>query len=283
MRRIVEPAISDLQIEHATAIARGRGFAAFVYARGVVGCLAAVAGGWRLSDDRVLSRLVGWTIVATTVLTSLLIGLPYRVVAWRIPPGRSWAVLVSLVPQALAVMLPAAMPCAAAIVLRSTSPDARVRRSVFAVAIVCAAATLLNVATITPFANQTFRVLMAGHFVVRGVNELTLAELWRKHAWLQLNGRAALACAPLVLTAFVWRTLAWRRSAFGSALAISGIVVYNLAYLALPSLWPPFMPGMAVAWSVWLPNLVFATATVLLAGWNRIGYHPPCSRSSSHS
>jgi hypothetical protein len=263
MRRIVEPAIADLQLEHAHAVARGRAFAALVYARSVVACGMAIASAWCASDERALTRLVAWTLAITTAVTSLMIWMPFLQVASRVPEGDAWLVLLLLVVLTVPAMLPTTMPCAVAIVARSADPSRRLKRVTFVVAVACAATTLLMVAAVLPAASQMFRDVFAGQTTRRGVNELSLVGMWRAHAWLQLNGRAALVCAPLVLTAFVWRTLAWQRNAIGSALAISGIVLYNVAYVALPRLWPSLMPGVAVGWSVWLPDALFLAVAIM--------------------
>jgi hypothetical protein len=265
VRGIVDPAVSDLQFEYARAVRTGRVRAWFIYTRGVLACVEAVAGAWCASGSRTLPRLLAWTAGVATILTALLIWIPYRDLhaQARVIVGEPWRVLMSLVPQAVVAVLPVAMPCAAAIVLRSAPASAQLRRSIFMITIACASTTLLIFAAILPSANQTFRELVVGHPIWRGTNELTLGELWIQHAWFDLSVRGAFVCAPFALTAFVWRVLEWQRNAVGSALAIAAMVAYVAAFVAMPQLWRSFVPRVPIGWSPWVPNALYLAAAFM--------------------
>jgi hypothetical protein len=292
MKRLIDPAIADLQHEHDAAIRRGlvwRG--RWVHTAGCVAVWKVIAvsattastraiGDWARTDEGAVARTIGYSLAMITAAVALLVGGPLRTFTQHAPPGTlGWAVLY-LVPQALVVAIPLGLMFGVLFGLRGRVATRRVARSVAALAIACSILTFVLVAWTMPAANQAFRELAAGSRIPRGFNEMTLSELARTPAQniglvsatanrlaFEFHFRLALAFASLALGLFaIAVTAAWRGAYRVRGLVIvgflTGIAYYVLLFWARQAGYAA--DGHANVAVAWIPNLVFLAMTLLL-------------------
>jgi lipopolysaccharide export LptBFGC system permease protein LptF len=137
-------------------------------------------------------------------------------------------------------------------------------------ALVASAVSFVNLAWITPAANQAFRIIVAGSAdLPLGVTELTLGELgrqielarrglavqWPLDIALNYHTRWALACSPLVLTLFALsmvRATSVRQWALGVAACGAFFSYYMLMYGGRRLVLDGSVPAYAAAW---VPNV----------------------------
>lgn len=280
MERLIDPAVADLQCEHADAIRRGqlwrsrRVLVAGYVAIWKVTLLAASVSATReqaTMDNRAVVRTTVFAAIAVIVLTALLVVPPLSQFSARVDAKTLIEIIWYLLPQALSVALPMGIVFGILLGLRGRIATPRVRGIVAALAIVCAVASLVNVGWILPAGNQKFRELafqmVSGEsrvYLSRGMNELTLVEL-ASLSTFEFNFRLAFALSPLVL-GFLSLTAAAlaseRRRVITAgiwALAIC-FAFYVLLYFARQNSAYKLGPAMMA----WGPDLAFAATALLL-------------------
>jgi lipopolysaccharide export LptBFGC system permease protein LptF len=291
LERLIDPAIADLQCEHADALRQGRrwrsrwirlaGYSAFWK----VTVIAATRHALRertTADDRAVGRTVVFSLVAMMVLTAVLLWPALRTFRLRDTGTKSWLVLY-LVPSAVAFALPLGLVFGIFLGLRDRASTTRVKWNIAALGILCSAAAFIIVGWLMPAANQAFRELAAGSRLLLGFNELSLGQLasgdptrlmrvmWggvttKRLAW-EFHSRVALAFAPLALALFALGATAARRREYGRvtmgvAALTAAFGYYVLLFYARESvLYSDWLPSEVAAW---LPNLVFLAMALLL-------------------
>src|SRR5688500_2020511 len=86
--------------------------------------------------------------------------------------------ILYLVPSMLTLSVPAGLAIGAAVGLSQRERSRRLLAAIGLVALLSSLASLVNIAWVTPIANQSYRAEVIGDVLVRkGQNELTLTEL----------------------------------------------------------------------------------------------------------
>jgi len=235
MERVIEPLLTDLQLEYEVALRHGRrwksrwalvaGCIAFV--KTLTLCVARrVVVGDRLrtmDDDAALKRMAWISTAAMMVATALLV---YSVLAKQArQPGiltRHPEVLLMLVPQALALAIPIGVAFGVIIGLRGRAISARLWRKVTAYSVGCCLAGFVTITWLLPAANQTFReVIFQSELTAasgtesrkverprleKGVTELTLGELRTRMSMVRSDGSVSSDEARLAIYRFhqIW-------------------------------------------------------------------------------
>jgi lipopolysaccharide export LptBFGC system permease protein LptF len=300
MERLIDPAIADLQCEHADARRAGaRWRAGGVLIAGYLAVLKVVAiGAGRASirdrstaDGDAIGRTVRFAAIATTSFTALFVSVPLRQALATLHLGTDSLIrlTVYLVPQALAVAVPMGMVFG---VLSGGAPTRRSRRTSVLLMFGASLTTLLLVGWLMPEGNQAYRETMFALIngvephgrLALGTNELTLGglrQLTRDQFVLPLiasrrsfdfHSRLALAFAPLALGQFALGISSGRRRAAGvltvGMLGLAGCFAYyllmyyaNAAMYRAPFAVSEHVPPIIAAW---LPNLAFWVSALLL-------------------
>ena len=281
MERLVDPVVADLQVEYAQAIRESRpwkgrwtllvSYLAFAKVMLVCGILGTREGwhNWSADDRRVFSRTLVWITVAT-VLSSVLVGLPsFQHVPDMLAVNanaRLERLILYLVPSTLTLGVPAGLAIGAAIGLSQRERSRRLLAAIALVAVLSSLASLVNVAWVTPLANQSYRAEVMGDLLVgKGQNELTLTELRSSAGGTFLyHLRVAVGAAPLTLAIFgvVVATRRWRRAA-AIGIACAGVVGYGFAlnagrFFNYHEVVPPRV-------AAWMPHILLAWVTILIA------------------
>lgn len=281
MERLIDPVVADLQVEYAQAVRESRpwrsrwtlltnylAFAKVILLCGIVGTRQAWHD-WNVDDQRAFNRTLVWIAVAT-VVSSVVVGLPSL---QSIPDmlsinanARLDRLVLYLVPSTLTLGVPAGLAIGAALGLSQRQRSRRLLAAIGLVALLSSLASLVNVAWVTPVANQSYRTEVMGDLLLqKGQNELTLTELRNSAGGtFRYHVRIAVGAAPLTLAVFgvVVATRRWRRAAaIGTACA--GVVGYMLAlnfgrYFNHHEVMPPRV-------AAWMPHIVLAWATILIA------------------
>lgn len=280
MARIVDPTLADVRVEDGRLT--WRGCLALMRALTLHAALSAPGALVRIyeDDDHAIPRaallsLAGAFVVALPFvllpmlgsLRSDLIGPVARVIPRS---ARTAEMFVLLVPQAMALTLPAAILLAFPVAFGGLATTPRIRRRATALLILYTVLTGVVIDRIMPRTNQAFRVLVSGQPVPRGSNETTFAGLRREMATLRtfhgadallrrveytLHLRMALACAPFPLGLLALALSATRFGRRRRWLVASGglacylLVVPLLQVLALFLLRRTALPPALLAWS----------------------------------
>lgn len=290
MERLIDPVLTDVQIEYQEAIARGRVWRSrWIRLAGCVALLEAVVlygyertvRGWSDDAGQAFRRMVALS-AAAIVAVALVILLPpaLSVPAYLVP---------YLVPQALPLAIPVGLTVGLFCGLGGRPVSYRLKGAVLLLALACSAGSLAAMAWAVPAASQAFRLSLEEQLRrtnaaevthTKGLTEMSLGELQRRIDSLTQAGRVrqvrivrfayhlrwGLPCAPFALALFALAALPRRRvrywifaaSAFGTCLAYYFVLMAGDAAAREGTL-----PAAAGAW---LPNLVFVVAaTVLLA------------------
>jgi hypothetical protein len=292
MERLIDPAIADLQSEHADALAHGRvwgarrvcfaGYLAF-WKVAAIGISRASSRALLAPHESAFGRTVRFSVLATTALTLVFIWAP----VWNsLPhPGHRLAIFLALVPQALSVALPMGVVFGVLGGLRGRIATPRDRQAIVGLAVASTLAMIVFVGWILPASNQVFREATFGGPLARGINELTIAELasgqltrGRILVWgtlsrrvFEFHYRLALAFAPLVLGLFALGVAGARRrvsnvAGVGALALVSCFAYYTLLYYARTAYYArvdarnPY-PAIVAAWE---PNLAFLASALLL-------------------
>jgi hypothetical protein len=288
MERLIDPILTDVQIEHQNAIAEGRvwrsrwvriaGYFAFVkviafYAYGQT------VREWSVDEGQAFARTVGVSTAAFVVTALLLISPTVRSVPTNL--------LLYQIPQTLPLAIPVGVTLGIFCGLGGRVIPLRLKGAALALALTCSAGSLATMAWIIPAASQGYRVSVSEHLrltqgtdatLSTGPLEMTLSELRAKVDALEQSGRAraarnaafayylrwALPGAPFVLALFalsIMPRLPVRRWAIAVA-ACGACLSYFLLLLVADT--AARQTQLPIAASVWLPNLVFAVASTAL-------------------
>lgn len=264
MEHIVDPAIADLQRD---PTARSYGAVLKV----LLLCVSQEALMLRpertSGDRRAVARLLGATVFLTA-LGTLLLEAPFLSDAWN-PVGFDSRVLLYLAPQAFPLALAVGVTLATVFAIEGRALSSLATAWLVTIGLVASVISLIDLAWITPAANQAFRVAVSGdRDLVRGAAEMTLRELWRvapSDAALafHFHARCALAVSPLMLVAFAWSTVkATARTWVAGCAAVGALVAYDmLLYGGQRLTLVGHLPAFAAAW---LPNVVLMMIAVAL-------------------
>jgi lipopolysaccharide export LptBFGC system permease protein LptF len=288
MERLIDPALTDVQIEYRNAIAQGRvwrsrwiriaGYFAFVKVIALYGYDRTVRD-WSVDDGQTFARTLGLSAAAFVVTTLLLIAPAVRAVPTSFVPY--------LIPQALPIAIPVGVTLGIFCGLGSRVVTFRLKEAALALALTCSAGSLATTAWIVPAAGQSFRVFASEHLrftagkepiLTMGVSEMTLDQLRKTIDALTQSGRTraargatfvyylrwALPCAPFVLALFalsVRPRRPVRRWILAAAACGACLSYYFLLLAADIAARQTFLP---IVVSVWLPNLVFAVVSTTL-------------------
>ena len=302
MERLIDPVIADLQCEHGDAIRRGQiwrgrralvnGYMAFwkVVAIGMGGAATRTL---ITADAGAVGRIIRFSGIATTVIVGIMMWPPLR--SMRHPfAGKMTLLVVYLLPQALSLALPMGLVFGVMCGLRGRVPTRRSQRAITLLMLATCLAALVIDGWIVPVSNQAFRELSFGGRIVRGVNELTLGELWQSarerfvipaitnRRVFEFHFRLAAAFAPLALGLFSLAVAtATRRAsripAIGALAVVSCFAYYTLLYFARFS---EIITPMVAAWG---PNLVFLAVALLLRRMRPTNPDTLCPASQSET
>jgi hypothetical protein len=290
MDQLVDPVLADFQTEYEAAIRQKRiwhsrwlriaGYVVFLKVMAWYGgqqCIERLVEG-PADDHRAVARAIGFAVPLTVASTVLLEVPPLLIMPSHAHPNFA-RLVVLLVPQALALALPIGFTLGLLMGIGTHSLSPHLRRVIILLAVMCSAASLANLAWITPAANQAFRVSVFGGPVLKGGNELTIHELRellgpatreamvlaapndRPDLALLYHTRWALSFATLALTWFAL-VLKGKRLVRGVVMCVAFVSYYMLLYggrqLVLAGTVPPYA-------AAWLPNaaLIFVSATCM--------------------
>ena len=279
MERLIDPALTDVEIEYRSAIAQGRAWRGrWIRLSGCFALLKVLAWlgyrrtvhDWSADEGQAFARTLGLSACAF-FLSAFLLVLP----AVRVGPT---TLLVYLIPQALPIAIPVGLALGIFCGLGGHAVSSRLKRAALALALACSAASLATTIWILPAANQAFRVSVVEHFAGRrvvltpGAMEMEIGELGREVEALAQAGRArdarkmavgyyirwALPCAPFVLALFALAVMPRRPVRWWILAAAAGGACLGYYFLLLAADLAARRELLPVVASMWLPNLVFA-------------------------
>jgi hypothetical protein len=293
MTRVIDPLIADLQLEHEQAMRAGprskawlvRILAGIAFVKVTAICLYRDGmfrrTTWTTGDRIVLARVLVWSS-AVMIVVIVLLELPfvshYAVELHELSPMR----FVYLIPQALSLALPIGATFGVVLGLGGRPIAARVRVACLAVAVLTSAVAFVNVAWVTPAANQAFRLLVSGQPVEPGIGELPLGQLLSEINRLNhdpalvqtrrllalsfvYHYRIALSFSPLVLVFFALSMLSasvmWRWILIAAA-CVAFFSYYTFLLGARSLVFASAAPAYAAAW---FPNVAVAVVSVVMA------------------
>jgi hypothetical protein len=276
MSRVIDPAIADLQHEHAEAWRAGAWPSRSV--------LASYVGVWKaLGYGAVSSRLRGWLIwfmsdrslVTRTALLAIAVGLtmtvlltlpPLLATSARADQASEWLTFLYLTPQAVAISIPIGLSLAVMYTMRASPMTLRLVGPIAALALLASCLMLIVLDLLVPAANRAFLELTFGGQIVRGMNDVRLAELARRsdpYSIHALHMRLSLVVAILTLTGVALGLTSLLRPRWWAAVLMS--MAGPTAYWCLWML-ATRVGGRAPALTAWAPNLLLGgLAVVLLA------------------
>ncbi len=285
--RVVEPLVSDMQVEHHLARLDGR-----VWRARLVVALAAVslvrtlavsvahdtvtgARAWSNDDQRELTRVVSVALVVMAVMTALLTVSPAVGYARHLGSERAYLVVL-LVPQAVPIALPLAATWGVLFGLAGRVTSRRLQATVVTLAIVASLGSFAMLNWVVPRSNHSFRVAASGMADLRrGASEMTRSQLREHYAMSNRSlgqyrsdrlarfyyQRDALAWASLSLVLFALAVrLRRRRRLWVRAVLAFGVCWAYLAVFTI-SARADSVPALLGAW---IPNLTFVIAALVL-------------------
>ena len=280
IEKLIDPLIADLQFEHAEALRSGQIWRGrWIAITGWIAFWQVMAHAWVVTRWRaaraVVVALSAATLVTAAAICSVLAGTPATI---HTRGNMMWLVLY-LVPQALAISLPACMALGLFLWIRREGADPSSRRTVLWLIRLSLLAAFVNIGWITPAANTAYRNIVAGAATVRGPNELTFLELGQRMSngnggitlegalpmafWV--NARLALAVAPVLLCVLALAG-ATARSRSSPVIVFTTLTIFVGCYVLIPedeiAILMRWMPAIAIAW---IPDAIVAMAIVTLA------------------
>jgi hypothetical protein len=283
MSRVVDPTLGDMRHERVRPL--WLGYLSVARALTVHAVLSLPARAARVYDDdaRAIPKLALLSAVVALLTAVPLVAPPLlHQGASHLPISRGWLV-ITLLPQAIALALPAALLVAIPIAVRRAAPSPRLVGRVLAVSALYAGVTFLVIERMVPAANQSFRVAVSGlgGDLRPGPNETPSAELKQEidrlrtlqagttvirrleYAYeLKLSlSWAALPIAALALAcAFAPFGRRWPLTTGLAALTIYVFALFGFgAYVVEPALRGVSVPAGSLAW---VPNALM----ILIAG-----------------
>jgi hypothetical protein len=297
MERLIDPAIADMQCEHADAFSRGRvwrctwvriaGSLAFWRVMGALVIERSLDGAyeWAAADGWAVGRVLGF-VTAATVAVTLLLELPALLQTGRLFGAKRIGTALAflyLIPQAFPLAISVGVLFGILYGMRGRAVTDRLRHAIMMLAVCCTLGSFVTLAWVVPARNQAFRAVVSGipsDKLGKGLNELTLRELRRDMDELNSGAmrgsvqersitftyyqRFALSVVPIVFGLFALGLLdigRLQRSpfAFGAVGVMTCLCYYLLLYASRVAAFQGW--GTAV---VWLPNLFFLLGTILL-------------------
>jgi hypothetical protein len=281
LERLVDPLIADLQFEHAEAMRHGRpGRARWIRVAGYVAfckvAALAIFADWHGARATAVA-LAAMMLVTAAAICSVLAGTPATI---HTRGNMVWLVFY-LVPQALAISVPACMALGLFLWIRCEDPDPSSKRTVLWLIRLSLLVAFVNIGWIVPAANTSYRNIVAGAATLRGPNELTFVELGQRmgheHPGIALDGplptafwvnaRLALTVAPVLLCVLALAG-ATARSRSAAAIVFTTLTVFVSCYVLFPedeiAILMRWLPAATIAW---IPNVIAALAIGTLAGF----------------
>jgi hypothetical protein len=316
-RRLVDPALADLQAEYAAAQRTGSrlrtlstllvGYVALVKVLLLagVGDVGVALRTWRPEEATGLrsgARMaLGLVVVSTVLLTAPLLhslGWILERLDWT---ARSLAALY-LIPSSLAITAPYSLGVAVAWALYGAARTRKLAGIALVVAALASAATFANLLWVVPDANQGFRQQVSavlypegGAPLARGINELSPEDA--QHRWREVHGRGdareigtfetwyyrrfAISLSPLVVVSLIVAIAFWRpwtrRGLTSVALAVC-VVNYALLMSAQWLATLGVLPPLVLAWSGDALCLLAAITLASASRWGRASATPAPTR-----
>jgi lipopolysaccharide export LptBFGC system permease protein LptF len=279
LERLIDPAIADLQSEHAQAPRAGWGWRRrWIRVAGtlafwkVIGLHAAaravpIAREWAAADRHALGRTSAFAVLASGIVAIPFVLLPLSYVQAAVLSEQSvrLRLVAYLLPQALPICVPVGVACGILFGLRQGAATARIQRSILGITIVCGAIMFVVLGWVVPETNQAFREILGGRRVMRGTNELPLGELWARGRSVDLHMRLALPCAAPILGLFALSVSAAARNRSRALVAgLAGVACYCACFSVLAAQAHSLAAGVPAALAAWTPNLIFAAAAARL-------------------
>jgi hypothetical protein len=205
IERLIDPVVSDLQIEYEAALSRGQRFRSlWIWITGHVAIGKVLAlhssargiemiAGMSIEERRDVVRTAVWVIATILVVATLLAAPPLRAELARNREDRLILVLL-LMPQALPIAIPVGLVVGILQALRHGAPTRVSRALILAIAIVLSIGSFAFMGWVIPETNQTYRETIFRRLTAngavdggvstlsRGPSELSLGQLRRAAA-----------------------------------------------------------------------------------------------------
>jgi hypothetical protein len=299
MDRLIEPILTDIQVEREDAVRSGRvwrdrwvqvaGYGTLIKVlagRGIDGILHSTP-----DDRQTLMRTIAFA-AAITGITTLLLEVP---ILWNSPARNGvpyFEPFIFLIPQGLPLAIPIGLALGIVCGTAKRSRPGRSLNVILLLTIACTGIAFLDLFWILPGANQAYRVSTWGPHALRGANELTLGELrallWglgqfessgplaAPHDWQTLAfayyTRWALSCTTLVVAMFTF-FMPGGRLLRGMAASAAVLGYYQLMWGGRQLVISGTLPAYAAAW---LPNATLLTLAIVLLVWRFRQAAAPC-------
>jgi hypothetical protein len=297
-QRLIDPAVSDLQVEYeqarrsgsrmraAWALVGGYAAVAKTIFFGCVDELATELQVWRTEELEGFRRAARAGAVLLTLGTALLVTPTLHAVVWPVEQldwGARSQLAVYLIPSALVLSAPYSLALAVAWMLCGAARTPKVAAAGFAVATALSAATFVNLVWLTPEANQLFRERAYAAIApdapappAPGLHELTWTETRQRRVEVHARAdareirmfetwhhrRFAISLAPLALVALVV-ALAFRRSWTRAGLTSTALAACATNYMLLMwGLWAGRRGSVPPVVGGWSADAVCALAAV---------------------
>ena len=179
MARVVDPTLADIRWEHSRARWRGYGSLASALTLHAVSSIPATMARVIRDDDHAVPRVALFSIGVAGIAAVPLIALPSLRFSLSLTAAASpgWLVL-TLMPGALVLTLPAALLIAVPLAVRRSEPTTRLIRRVVLLSALYAGVTYGLSRWVVPSANQAFRVAVSGiSELPRGLNEKPFSRI----------------------------------------------------------------------------------------------------------
>jgi len=283
IERLIDPALTDVELEHREALAQGRPWRSrWIRVAGYFAVLMIIAvrgydrtlAAWRGHEGRALARAVGFGGAAFLATAFLLIS--PSAIRGGVPPNQ----LPYLFPQAIPLAIPVGIAWGIFYGLGGRPVSVGLKSAMLALAFAGSAGSLAATAWMIPAAGHAFREsvrLTTGKEVTGtpGGVEITIHELRRRLDVLTRSGRPrearnmafvyhlrwALPCAPFVLALFALAVMPRRPvRPWIPAVAACGACCSYYFFLAAADM-VTHQTLLPVAACVWFPNLAFVVAS----------------------
>jgi hypothetical protein len=287
MERLIDPVIADLRHEYDNAMSRGqlwtsrfiRGAAYLAFLKVFVIC-ALSSREWTAADRSALKRTAAFASILTVAMIMFL-ELPFVSIYPRVVTSASPMRFVYLAPQGFSFALAIGTSLGIVFGLGGSAFTRRAAAIVLALVVATSAISFMNLAWVTPAANQEFRSLISGRLADPGVAELSLGQLSReinafnhdpgfsRFGYLlallfAYHSRVAVSFSPLLLALFALSISSdglLRRWALGLGACGAFLGYYIVLNGGSSWVWNLTLPAIAAAW---LPNAAIAAASTAI-------------------
>ena len=284
LERVVEPAIADLQKEHALC-PESKPRRVWILARAYASVWTVIAitafTSTTADERRMLAGVHVWALCAATCVAALLVALTVSQIFDIDPRAFRLLHLALAVPSTLPVAVPIGLALGIGFGLRNAAPSRSTRNALLATSFAAAILSFSTMEWVMPDANQAFRQAMVNARnsrleVARGFNEMGLSTLrheaqrasvmrhpgqMRRLTW-QYHVRRALPLAAPLLTLFAFALIDRRASLSLALIACACIAYFGLTMFSLVLVFElPLVPPIV---SAWLTNILFGAAIMLV-------------------